>query len=107
MSNATVTPEQVRAALAVLAVWAEGQIEQPTTPVVTQPKAEPKADGRNHEARKHNFERRQARRSATKLGGLTKAERSALYAANPQLAKMSATARKAAWAKIVAAHKAA
>ena len=46
-----------------------------------QPKAE-KEDGRNHAARKHNYEARIARRTdkARKGGaGMTKAEKSALY----------------------------
>lgn len=66
-----------------------------------------KVDGRNHAARKHNFEARMVRREETTMGGLTKAERSALYAANPSLAKMAAPQRKAAWTKIVKAYKAA
>ena len=61
-------------------------------------------------AKSHCRDARLARRASTKhsgLAGLTKSERSALYAANPQLSKLSADARKAAWVAIVAAHKAA
>lgn len=65
-----------------------------------------KVDGRNHEARKHNYEARIARRENTVMGGLTKKERSALYAANPALSTMSATKRAAEWKKIVKAYKA-
>jgi hypothetical protein len=73
-------------------------------PTVETPAAK---DGRNHAARKHNFEARIARRENTKMGGLTKAERSELYKANPGLSAMSATKRAAEWKKIVAAYKAA
>lgn len=57
-------------------------------------------------AKQHCYEARMTRRQSTKLGGLTKAERSSLYHAHPELATMSATARKAAWTKIVVAYKA-
>jgi len=76
------------------------------TPAETVPAKPAKEDGRNKAARAHNFERRMARRSATTLGGLTKGERSALYAQHPELSAMSKTARAKAWAQIVAEYKA-
>jgi hypothetical protein len=80
-----------------------------TAPTVSAPKA--KVDGRNHAARKHNYEARIARRedpkNAANAKGLTKGEKSALYAAHPELSAMTPAKRKAAWNKIVAAYKAA
>lgn len=57
-------------------------------------------------AKSHCYEARMARRASTKLGGLTKAERSALWASNPQLHTMAATPRAKAWARLVAEYKA-
>lgn len=76
-------------------------------PAVSQPKADRKQPESLVAAKRHCYEARMARRANTKLGGLTKAERSALYAAHPELSTMSATARRKAWNDIVAEFKAA
>ena len=57
-------------------------------------------------AKQHCYAARMKRRETTKLGGLTKAERSELYHAHPELATMSKTARAKAWEAIVVAYKA-
>lgn len=49
--------------------------------------------------------RRLGRRAKTDLGGLTKAERSALYHAHPELSQMSKTARAKAWKALVVEYK--
>ena len=61
---------------------------EPSAPAVP---AEPKTDGRNKAARKHNYEARMARRSdkrrASNGAGMTKAEKSALYRSLPKNAQ--------------------
>lgn len=90
-------------AAALLASLAE---DQPATRT-RKPKAAKSQPASLVAAKVHCHDARMARRSSTKLGGLTKAERSALYHGNPQLATMTPAARKAAWTKLVVAYKAA
>lgn len=106
--NTTYTAAQITALIAAgidLNEFFAAGVETPASPAT--PVTPAKVDGRNHAARQHNYEARMARRAKTSLGGLTKAERSDLYAAHPELSKMSATKREAAWRKIVAEYKAA
>jgi hypothetical protein len=72
---------------------------------LTEPEAPAMPEGLKA-AKQHCYAARMARREKTALGGLTKAERSALYAEHPELSAMSATARAKAWKAIVVAYKA-
>lgn len=70
-----------------------------------------KEDDRNKEARAHNYQARMTRRENTVRGGLTKAERREIAAANrEELAaalKVSKAAYNRKWTALVKAHKAA
>lgn len=71
-------------------------------PTVEAPAA--KVDGRNHEARKANYDKRIARRESTPLGGLTKRERQALAAILRE--ELGREFTKAEWSKAVRDYKA-
>lgn len=65
---------------------------------------EPKADGRNHEARAHNYAARMTRREETLRGGLKKAERRELAAV--LRAELGREYTEAEWEANLAAYKA-
>jgi LPS sulfotransferase NodH len=69
------------------------------------------ATAKHNEVMAHVHDRRIVRRETTDLGGLTKAERSALWAAHPELHPAKGEAKTAAqiagWASVVEAYKAA
>lgn len=97
----TTTAQRLDRLEQMIATLIEAQMPAATvTPPVKEMPAEVKA------ARVHCYEARMTRRSKTALGGLTSAERSSLYHAHPELAKMTATKRAAAWKAIVVAYKA-
>lgn len=111
------TRETIAAAVAALntaAVALGSLLDEPakvTTPApakATAKKATKKAQPASLVAAKaHCYEARMVRRNTTVLGGLTAKERSALYAANPQIHGLAAAERSAAWEAIVVAYKAA
>lgn len=100
MSNTTFTTEQIQTLIAAGIDLNEffGKSATPDTPA-------PKKDGRNKAARKHNYEARMARRQQGGARGLTKGEKSALYA-SLAVNKRTGKPTQAAWDGICAEFKA-